>query len=136
MRHRVIVPADAGIGNGGIGAVAARQMDAVLMSAGFKCSAELLDALGRRSPEAVIDLGVQVTGWARELVGDHVQHNGYFIDFPRNVPDTVEFWLDCIRDAMAGHPLSELASGSVVNLLSLPKYGRLPARLRGDACSP
>jgi hypothetical protein len=129
MRHRVIVPADAGIENGGIGngdrgAVAARQTDAVLMSAGFKCSAELLDALGRRSPEAVIDLGVQVTGWARELVGDHVQHNAYFIDFPRNVPDTVEFWLDCIRDAMAGHPLGELAPGSVVNLLSLPKYGR------------
>jgi hypothetical protein len=99
-------------------------MDAVLMSAGFKCSADLLDALGRRSPEAVIDLGVQVTGWARELVGDHVRHNAYFIDFPRNVPDTVEFWLDCIRDAMAGRPLSELASSSVVNLLSLPKYGR------------
>jgi hypothetical protein len=124
MRHRVIVPADAGIGNGGIGAAAARQMDAVLMSAGFKCSAELLAALSRRSPEAVIDLGVQVTGWARELVGDHVRHNAYFIDFPRNVPDTVEFWLDCIRDAMAGHPLGELAPSSVVNLLSLPKYGR------------
>ena len=95
MRHRVIVPADAGIGNAGIGnagigngdigAVAARQVDAVLMSAGFKCSAELLTALGSLEPGAVTDLGVQVIGWARELAGDHVRHNVYFIDFPRNV---------------------------------------------------
>jgi hypothetical protein len=94
------------------------------MRAGFKCSAELLAALGRRGPEAVIDLGVQVIGWARELAGDHVRHNPYFIDFPQNVPDTMEFWLDCIRDAMAGRPLGDVSPGSVVDLLSLPKYGR------------
>jgi hypothetical protein len=124
MRHRVIVPADASIGSGERGAVAARQLDAVLMGVGFKCSAELLAALGSVGPEAVIDLGVQVIGWARELAGDHVRHNAYFIDFPANVPDTVEFWLDCIRDAMAGQPLGDAPAGSVVDLLSLPRYGR------------
>jgi hypothetical protein len=72
MRHRVIVPAEAtstgGIPDGGIPdentadtvAAAARQLDGALMSAGFKCSAELLAVLGRRSPEAVIDLQVYV----------------------------------------------------------------------------
>jgi hypothetical protein len=134
MRHRVILPAEAteggatkgGATNGGAtgdGATAARQVDAVLMSAGFKCSAELLAALGGRGPEEVIDLGVAVIGWARELAGGHVKHNAYFIDFPKNVPDTVEFWLDRIREAMAGQPLEAVTAGSVVDLLSLPKYG-------------
>ena len=129
MRHRVILPAPAPArageeDDGTIGAVAARQVDAVLMTAGFKCSAELLSALGLATPEAVIDLGVQVTGWARELAGDHVRHNTYFIDFPQNVPDTVEFWLDCIRDAVANRALARVSPGSVIDLLSLPKYGR------------
>ena len=144
MRHRVILPAQASKEASkeasreasaqantaadsratADGRIAARQVDAVLMNAGFKCSAELLAALASLRHEVVIDLGVQVIGWARELAGDHVGHNAYFIDFPENVPDTLEFWLDCIRDAVASNQLAEMAAGFVVNLLSLPKYGR------------
>jgi hypothetical protein len=132
MRHRVVLPADdGGTASGDSGAVAARQVDAVLLQAGFKCSAQLLAAFGSCSPEAVIDLGARVIGWARELAGDHVRHNAYFIDFPANVPGTLDFWMECIRDALADpvrKQAAELApaprGGFFVNLLSLPKYGR------------
>jgi hypothetical protein len=130
MRHRVVLPAGDGE-SGGDGTMAARQVDAVLLQAGFKCSAQLLTALGARDPETVIDLGARVIGWARELVGDHVRHNAYFIDFPANVPGTLDFWLECLRDALAD-PVSAQGAGLApaprggffVNLLSLPKYGR------------
>jgi hypothetical protein len=136
MRHRVILPdapgaAGASGGAADAGAVVARQLDAVLMKAGFKCSAELLAALGALAPGLALDKGVEVIGWARELAGDHVRHNAYFIDFPANVPDTVDFWLECLRDALAdpvaaaGAEVAVSArSGLLVNLLSLPKYGR------------
>lgn len=131
MRHRVALPpaADAPAGTRA-GGDAARQVDAVLMSAGFKCSGELLAALGGRAPEAVIDLGTEIIGWARELVGDHVRHNTYFIDFPANVPGTIEFWAQCVRDALAkpGGRADVLSlpggDGGVINLLTLPGYGR------------
>jgi hypothetical protein len=62
------------------------------------------------------------------MVGDHVRHNVYFVDFPANVPDTFDFWTRCIAEALddsrtrAG-TLDQLRSG-VVNLLTLPSYGR------------
>jgi hypothetical protein len=132
MRHRVVAP-DASAetsAEGNRAAVVARQVDAALMKAGFKCSGELLSALGALPEGRAIDRGVEVIGWARELAGDHVQHNAYFIDFPANVPDTLDFWMECIRDALADpvtaagtevimSPRGDLA----LNLLSLPKYG-------------
>jgi hypothetical protein len=65
---------------------------------------------------------------ARHMVGDHVRHNAYFIDFPANVPDTVDFWARCIAEALADEAtreeiLAQLSAG-VVNLLTLPTYGR------------
>jgi hypothetical protein len=139
MRHRVVLPAGSGgdgatrdsVSDTGNGATVARQVDAVLMSAGFKCSGELLSALGALAEGHALDGGVEIIGWARELAGDHVQHNAYFIDFPANVPDTLDFWLECIRDALAdpvaAGGLEVIASPSgdlAINLLSLPKYGR------------
>jgi hypothetical protein len=130
MRHRVILDAAAGPGDG---AAAARQLDAVLLQAGFKCSAGLLAALSRLEPGYVIDKAVKVIGWAREMAGDHVRHNAYFIDFPANVPDTVEFWAGLLADAVreyarTGEMPAEAAAGPggevVLNLLSLPGYGR------------
>ena len=63
-KHRLVLPAPAVPGPGG---AAARQLDAVLMSAGFKCSGELLGALSRLDPGCVIDEAVKVIGWARGM---------------------------------------------------------------------
>ncbi|OEJ30317.1 TerD family protein [Streptomyces subrutilus] len=111
----------------GEGAVAAQQFDAALMSVGFKLSAELLAHLSGLSEGAVVETAVRTLGTVREMVGDHVRHNVYFIDFPANVPDTFEFWMGCIADALAddetrASTLEQLSAG-VVNLLTLPSYG-------------
>ncbi|WP_188195987.1 TerD family protein [Nonomuraea sp. SYSU D8015] len=108
------------------GEVAARQLDAALLSVGFKCSAALLERLARLRGETVVDLGVRVLAAVRELVGDHVQHNAYFLDFPRNVPDTVEFWVGLLREALLDPVAAERVQfhSPVLNLLELPRYGR------------
>ena len=127
-KHRVTRPA----GHHGDGTVQARQLDAVLMTLGFKCSGGLLAALGAMHPAYVIDKAVQVIGWARELSGAHRQHNTYFIDFPRNVPDTEEFWMSLIEQAVrervgvrGGVAVNSLTNEArfFVDLLSLPGYG-------------
>lgn len=113
----------------GDGDTAARQFDAVLMSAGFKCSRGLMEHLSALEPGVVIDAAVRVLAVVRELAGDHAQHNAYFRDFPRNVPGTLEFWADCMRRAFpamaaAGEAtaLAPLRLG-MVGLLGLPGYG-------------
>ena len=129
--RRVIVAGDPGDGSS-----AARQFDAVLMCAGFKCSRDLLGRLSQTEPGRVIDIAVAVLPAVRELAGDHVRHNTYFLEFPANVPDTMEFWAQCLREAVLARPegsvalptaqdLTELGrAGFVLNLLSLPSYGR------------
>jgi hypothetical protein len=112
----------------GEGATAARQFDAVLLSVGFKLSADLLERLSGLSEETVVGIAVRTLRTVRELVGDHVRHNAYFIDFPANVPDTVDFWMSCVAEALRDEEtpastLKQLRNG-VVNLLSLPTYGR------------
>jgi hypothetical protein len=112
----------------GDGAAAARQLDVALLSVGFKCSRELLEHLSGRHPAVARDAGEVVLRAVRELVGDHVRHNVYFVDFPANVPDTLEFWAACIADALkdersAGNIARQLAD-RFVNLLDLPRYGR------------
>ncbi|GAA1623617.1 TerD family protein [Nonomuraea maheshkhaliensis] len=111
--------------NPGRGEVAARQLDAALLSVGFKCSAALLERLSKLRVETVIDLGVRVLAAIRELVGDHVQHNAYFINFPRNVPDTIEFWVDLLSKALLDPvAAARVAQPGPLNLLALPEYGR------------
>ena len=129
--RRVIVAGDPGDGSS-----AARQFDAVLMCAGFKCSRDLLERLSQTEPGRVIDIAVAVLPVIRELAGDHVRHNTYFLEFPANVPDTMEFWASCLREAVlarthgsvalpTAQDLAELGrAGFVLNLLSLPSYGR------------
>ncbi|MFE9451912.1 hypothetical protein [Streptomyces sp. NPDC006739] len=122
--HRVSSPK----GSAGEGAVAARQFDAALTSVGFKLSAELLDRLSGLSEAAVVHTAKRTLRTVSEMVGDHVRHNSYFIDFPANVPDTEEFWMQCVATALGDETsrdnvLTQLGSG-VLDLLSLPTYGR------------
>jgi hypothetical protein len=117
----------------GDGTTVARQLDAVLMSIGFKCSGRLLAELGTLDPGYVIDQAVNVLAWAREEAGAHRRHNAYFIDFPANVPDTMEFWARLVEDTVlaivGGEEDAELRlavtpEGSVaLDLLSLKGYG-------------
>ncbi|MFI1648502.1 hypothetical protein ACH4XT_16400 [Streptomyces avidinii] len=121
--HRIPCPT----GPVGEGAVAAQQFDAALMSVGFKLSAELLADLSGLSEGTVVETAVGTLSTVREMVGDHVRHNAYFIDFPANVPDTFDFWMRCIADALADdetrtNTLEQLSTG-VVDLLTLPSYG-------------
>jgi stress response protein SCP2 len=125
--HRIPLPAQAE-GPAGKGDVAARQFDAALMSVGFKLSARVLEHLSRLSEGTVVDTAVRVLGTVRDSVGDHVEHNVYFLDFPANVPDTLDFWARCVADALADdsareRTLAQLSQG-VVDLLTLPSYGR------------
>ena len=126
IRRALRVPAPDG--PAGDGSVAVRQFDAVLMSVGFKLSPELFAELAGLSAGTVIDTAVRVLAIVRRMTGDHVQHNVYFRDFPRNVPETTEFWMECLIEALldpvaAAHVGEDLAFGTL-NLLALPKYGR------------
>ncbi|MEW1645369.1 hypothetical protein [Streptomyces sp. NPDC091219] len=110
------------------GAVAARQFDAVLLSVGFKLAPDLLARLSELPAKTVVRIATRTLRTVRELVGDHVRHNAYFIGFPANVPSTEEFWTECLLGALRDEKtragtLGRLRSG-VVNLVSLPAYGR------------
>src|SRR5689334_24899502 len=122
------VPASTGAA--GDGTPVARQLDAALLDAGFSASKELLEHVGALAPEPAMDLAATVVSAVRELVGDHVQHNAYFIGFPHDVPDTVEFWTQRLRAAvLAGGgeasdaQLRDAVRSGGVNLLDLPGYG-------------
>lgn len=126
IKRTLRVPAP--VGDPGDGSAVARQLDGGLMSVGFKLSPDLFECISGLDPQIAVENAVSIFAAARELVGDHVEHNPYFIDFPVNVPDTKEFWLECIVDALfdpdaASGVTLQLASGAV-NLLDLPKYGR------------
>ncbi|WP_049558440.1 hypothetical protein [Nonomuraea sp. SBT364] len=123
-RLRVPVGAAPAGSTPGWGEQAARQLDAALLSVGFKCSAALLDRLSGLPGETVVDLGVRVLAAVRRLVGDHVQHNAYFIDFPANVPDTLEFWAGLLREALLDPVAAARVRAPALDLLTLPGYGR------------
>ncbi|MEU1605722.1 hypothetical protein [Micromonospora matsumotoense] len=114
----------------GDGTAVARQVDAALLDVGFSASRALLEHIGTLAPAPAMDLAATVVSAVRELVGDHVQHNAYFIGFPHDVPDTIEFWVDRLRAAVltGGHTatdaqLRDAAVSGAVNLLDLPAYG-------------
>ncbi|WDZ84280.1 hypothetical protein [Micromonospora cathayae] len=120
----------AGDGTAGDGTAVARQLDAALLDVGFSASRDLLEHVGTLAPGPAMDLAVTVVAAVRELVGDHVRHNAYFIGFPDDVPDTVEFWVDRLRAAVlagGGTATDERLRAAVVsggmNLLDLPGYG-------------
>ncbi|WP_330237673.1 hypothetical protein [Streptomyces sp. NBC_00525] len=126
VRHTHRLPAPTG--PAGQGEVAARQFDTALMSVGFKLSGGALEHLSALSARTVAETARHTLDVVREMVGDHVRHNSYFIDFPANVPNTIDFWWQCIADALLDETtrpgtLKQLSEGAV-NLLTLPTYGR------------
>ena len=126
IRHTHRLPSPKG--SAGEGAAAARQFDVALTSVGFKLSAALLERLSGLSEAAVVHTAGRTLRTVSEMVGDHVRHNAYFIDFPANVPDTEEFWMRCVANALGDEKsrenvLAQLRNG-VLDLLSLPAYGR------------
>lgn len=120
--------------SGGDGSIVARQMDAVLAGVGFTAAQDLLSHVSGQEPGAAMDLAVEIIGAVREQVGDAVEHNVYFKDFPHNVPDTMDFWVSCLRDLVipddaTDTPVSDddliaALEAGVINLLQLPNYGR------------
>lgn len=125
IRHALRLPAPAG--PAGEGDVAARQFDAALMSVGFKLSADALRTLSALPASTVVDIAVPTLAAVRAMAGDHVRHNVCFKDFPANVPDTFDFWMRCVREALEDGKarsgvLAQLRNG-VINLLTLPSYG-------------
>jgi len=98
IQRALRVPASTGMA--GDGTSVARQLDAALLDVGFSASRALLGHIGSLAPEPAMDLAATVVSAVRELVGDHIRHNAYFIGFPDDVPDTVEFWIDRLRAAV------------------------------------
>ncbi|MFC4909399.1 TerD family protein [Actinomadura gamaensis] len=125
LRHTRRVPVPDG--PAGDGAGMARRLDAALMEAGFKLSGELLAALSRLDERTVVSLAVRTLATVRGMVGDHVRHNSYFISFPDRVPDTFEFWMDCVRatfsDAADLEKAEAALSYGALDLLTLATYG-------------
>ncbi|MGA5063754.1 hypothetical protein ACPB9E_08210 [Streptomyces exfoliatus] len=126
VRHTRRLPSPTG--PAGDGTAAARRFDAALMTAGFKLSAELIERLSGLTEATVVGTAVRTLATVRELVGDHVRHNVYFVDFPANVPDTLDFWTACLAEALddgdgRARTVDQLRAG-VLDLLTLPSYGR------------
>ncbi|MFB7583030.1 hypothetical protein ACFWR4_22135 [Streptomyces hydrogenans] len=128
VRHTLRLPVPPG--PAGDGSAVALRFDAALRTAGFALSSPLLRELSGRSPETVVELARWALEAVRERVGDHVRHNTYFLDFPANVPDTGEFWLWSVlkglEDPAARESVEAQLSAGVLNLLTLPGYGRYP----------
>jgi hypothetical protein len=120
------VPASTGLT--GDGSAVARQLDAALLGVGFAASRDLLAHVGGLAAGPALDLASTVVSSVRELVGDHVRHNAYFIGFPHDVPDTMEFWVERLRAAVliGGEDAPDevlRAAVTGVDLLTLPGYG-------------
>ncbi len=122
------VPASSGVA--GDGTPVARQLDAALLDVGYSASRALLAHVGALAPGPALALAATVVSAVRELVGDHVRHNAYFIGFPHDVPDTIEFWTDRLRAAAltgggtaTDAQLRDAAVSGEMNLLDLPAYG-------------
>ena len=77
-----------------------RQLDIALMTEGFKLSKDLISYLSVLSNEDALAEAKFILGSVRELIGDSVDHNVYFIEFPKGIPDTYEFWNMCIMDGL------------------------------------
>lgn len=102
---------------GGNSRTLARQLDCALMQVGFKLSRNLIAHLGTLTFESALEASGLLLRSVKELVGDHVKHNVYFKEFPKNVPDTLEFWTGLLIKFY-------WETGTLTNnLLDFPEYG-------------
>ncbi|WP_434438785.1 hypothetical protein [Lentzea sp. E54] len=101
----------------GDGAAVARQLDAALITSGFKASRDMLEHVSELAHAE--EFAAEVVRAVKDLIGARGQHNPYFKEFPHNVPDTLAFWRECLRDAL------EQGVAPTNDLLDLPKYGRV-----------
>lgn len=105
-------------------------LDGLLISNGFKLSPELAYQLSLFDFDSgcCTQMSIDILSAVKELVGAHVEHNVYFKNFPNGVPDTMEFWAECIKDALAdpksAADIKLSISFGIINLLELPKYGK------------
>lgn len=103
-------------------------LDSLLISNGFKLSPQLAAAMSSMDKNSCTNLSRNILDAIKELIGAHVKHNVYFKKFPANVPNTDEFWCECILDALCNRESAEeimvQLSEEYVNLLDLPKYGK------------
>src|SRR3954452_20046119 len=125
IQRTLRVPASTG--EAGDGTPVARQLDAALLDVGFAASRDLLEHVGGLAVGPAMDLAATVVAAVRELVGDHVRHNAYFIGFPDDVPDTVEFWTERLRaavlagaDTATDEQLRDAVRSGGLHLLDLP----------------
>ncbi len=116
IQKRLTFPAYAG--PAGNSRTLARQLDTALMAVGFKLSRALLANLGGLDFTTALKAATTLLDGVKALVGDHVQHNVYFKEFPKNVPDTLEFWGRLLADYY------EQTGTITFNLLDFPAYGR------------
>lgn len=115
VKKRLVYPTFSG--NKGDSKALARQLDVALMDNGFKLSRDLLRELGSHSFESALISAQTILSAVKELVGAHVKHNTYFIDFPKNVPNTLEFWGKLLAE------FYEETGEYTDNLLDFPTYG-------------
>lgn len=103
----------------------ARQLDIALLSSGFKATKELLEYIGNLDRAYALITAKDIIDAVKQLKGDHVQHNTYFKEFPKNIPDTLEFWAELLQNTLEngnGHKIEYGIGG--LNLLSLDGYGK------------
>lgn len=111
------------------GEALARQVDVALMAVGFKASPEVLTHLAEAEASVAREMAEEIVAITAASVGARAQHNVYFRDFPRNVPDTVDFWVGLLTEALATVTTEEeidrlFPARRGLNLLALPRYGR------------
>jgi hypothetical protein len=121
---RKTLRAPAVTGPAGDSQTVARQLDTTLLRSGFKASRQLLEHVTGLEKGLALGVARQVVDAVKVMVGDHVQHNAYFVDFPAKVPDTVKFWAKCLRHSLVSTGTISALSDGTVNLLDLPLYGR------------
>ena len=97
-----------------------RQLDIALISVGFKAVSDLLEYISGLTKVDAVQLSKETVNAVKTLVGDHVEHNTYFKNFPDEVPDTIEFWTKLIEETY-GEDSVGLWNG---NLLELNGYGK------------